>query len=71
MKIGGTYKIAAPIQQVWDGLMDSAILKNAIPGADRLDETAPGEFEAEITVGVGAIRGKFHGRHFCRQYVRR
>ena len=62
MKIGGTYKIAAPIQQVWDGLMDTATLQNAFPGADRLDETASGEFEAEITVGLGAIRGKFHGR---------
>lgn len=42
--------------------MDTATLQNAFPGADRLDETASGEFEAEITVEVGAIRGKFQGR---------
>jgi len=61
LKIGGKYKIAAPRQKVWDALMDPDILKAAIPGADRLDEISPGKFEAEISVGIGMIRGKFHG----------
>ena len=61
MKIGGKYKISAPRQKVWDALMDPDILKAAIPGADRLDEVSPGKFEAEISVGIGMIRGKFHG----------
>jgi hypothetical protein len=41
--------------------MSPAILKAAIPGADRLDEVSPGKFEAEISVGIGMIRGKFSG----------
>ncbi len=61
LKIGGKYKIAAPRQKVWDALMDPETLKAAIPGADRLDEISPGKFAAEISVGIGMIRGKFSG----------
>lgn len=61
MKIGGTYKIAAPRQEVWDALMDPATLKAAIPGADRFEEISPGKFEVEISVGIGIIRGRFSG----------
>ena len=61
MKIGGTYTISAPRQSVWDGLIDPAILKAAIPGAERFEETSPGKFEVEIGVGIGIIRGRFHG----------
>ena len=61
MKIGGTYKIAAPRQRVWDALMDPATLKAAIPGADRFEEISPGKFEVEINVGIGIIRGRFRG----------
>ena len=61
MKIGGTYKIAAPRQKVWDALMDPATLEAAIPGADRLEEMSPGKFEVEISVGIGIIRGRFRG----------
>ena len=61
MKIAGTYKIAATRQKVWDALLDPDILKASIPGADRLDQTSPGKFDAEISVGIGMFRGKFHG----------
>ena len=61
MKIGGTYKIAAPRQKVWDALADPAVLKKVIPGADRFEETSPGNFEVEISIGIGIIRGRFLG----------
>jgi carbon monoxide dehydrogenase subunit G len=61
LKIGGTYKIAAPRQKVWDALADPAVLKKVIPGADRFEETSPGNFEVEISIGIGIIRGRFLG----------
>ena len=41
--------------------MDPAILEASIPGADRFEETSPGKFEVEISVGIGIIRGRFRG----------
>lgn len=61
LKIDGTYKIAAPRQSVWDALNDPHVLKAAIPGTERFEEKAPGSFEVEISVGIGIIRGRFHG----------
>ena len=41
--------------------MDPAILEASILGADRFEETSPGKFEVEISVGIGIIRGRFRG----------
>ncbi len=61
LKIGGTYKIAAPRQKVWDALLDADTLAAAIPGAERCMKIAPGKFQVEIKMGIGIIRGRFSG----------
>ncbi|MGH3458807.1 SRPBCC family protein [Aeromicrobium sp.] len=62
MKITGSHTIPFPIGQVWDALLDPAVLVRTIPGCERLAE-APGEhtYDMTVTAGVAAIRGTYAG----------
>ena len=46
---------------VWDVLNDPRALEAAIPGADTLVEEGPDRYRAEMSVGIGLIRGRFGG----------
>ncbi len=61
MEITGEYRLKGSRQQVWDLLNDPDELAKAIPGADRLIAEGPDKYRAEMSVGVGMIRGKFSG----------
>ena len=61
MEITGKFKINGSRQEVWDVLNDPDALANALPGADRLIEESPDRYRAEMSVGVGIIRGRFTG----------
>ncbi len=62
MKIEGTADIPAPRERVWAALLDPDTLAKALPGCDRLEQIAPGEFKAVMKVGVGPIKGTFDGK---------
>jgi carbon monoxide dehydrogenase subunit G len=62
MKIEGSAEIPAPRQRVWDAFQDPATLAKAIPGCEKLEEIAPGEYKATMKVGVGPIKGTFEGK---------
>lgn len=62
MKLEGAHDIAAPRERVWAAFLDPAILSQAIPGCEGLEELAPGEYRATMKVGVGAIKGTFEGK---------
>jgi carbon monoxide dehydrogenase subunit G len=55
------YEFKASRQMVWDVLNDPRALEAAIPGADTLVEEGPDRYRAEMSVGVGLIRGRFGG----------
>ena len=59
MKMSGEYRISAPRQIVWDVLNDPAILKNCLPGCERLETTSDSAFEAIITTKVGLVKMTF------------
>ena len=61
MKFGGEVEIAAPREAVWQTLMDPKAMARAVPGVRSLEEIAPGEFRAQMQMGVGALRGTFAG----------
>lgn len=61
MEITGEFKLKGSRQEVWDVLNDPEELAKAIPGADKLIEEGPDRYRAEMSVGVGMIRGKFNG----------
>ncbi len=62
MKIEGNHKIAAPREVVWQGLMDPAVLARAVPGCEKLEAHPDGSYRAEMSVGIAAVKGKYHGR---------
>lgn len=62
MKIEGSHRIAAPRDVVWKGLLDPAILARAVPGCEKLEAQPDGSYRAEMSVGIAAIKGRYHGR---------
>ena len=61
MKIEGHFIFPAPSQEVWDLLTDPQSLQHCTPGCKQLTEIAADEFEATMEVGIGPIKGIFHG----------
>jgi carbon monoxide dehydrogenase subunit G len=62
MKLEGAHDIPVPRERVWAAFLDPAILSQAIPGCEGLEELTPGEYRATMKVGVGAIKGTFEGK---------
>ncbi len=61
MKITGQNTVAAPVQQVWDALLDPAVLVRTIPGCERLEETGDHAYAMTVSAGVAAIKGTYDG----------
>jgi carbon monoxide dehydrogenase subunit G len=62
MKLEGTYDIPAPRTKVWEAFLDPEVLKQAIPGCDKLEAVGPDEYKATMKVGVGGVKGTFEGK---------
>ena len=62
MKIEGAHEISAPRQRVWDAFLDPELLRQAIPGCERLEAVGPDEYKATMKVGVAAVKGTFEGK---------
>ena len=52
----------ASSQEVWDLLTDPQSLQHCTPGCKQLNEIATDEFAATMEVGIGPIKGTFHGK---------
>jgi uncharacterized protein len=61
MKISGQNTVAAPVQEVWDALLDPAVLVRTIPGCERLEETGDHTYGMTVSAGVAAIKGTYDG----------
>jgi len=62
MKMEGTYEVPAPREVVYAHLLDPEKLAQALPGCKKLEPSPDGSYHAEMTVGIGAIKGSYHGR---------
>jgi carbon monoxide dehydrogenase subunit G len=62
VKIEGRFIFPAPSQEVWNLLIDPPSLQHCTPGCKQLTEIATDEFEATMEVGIGPIKGTFHGK---------
>ena len=49
-------------ERVWRALLDPAVLARTIPGCHHLDEVGPNDYRAEVSLGVGVIKGRFAAR---------
>ncbi|MGH7796275.1 MAG: CoxG family protein [Candidatus Binatia bacterium] len=62
MKIEGRFVFPTSSQEVWNLLTDPQSLQHCTPGCKQLTEIATDEFEATMEVGIGPIKGTFHGK---------
>jgi 2-furoyl-CoA dehydrogenase large subunit len=62
--LSGTGSLVVPVAQkvVWDALLDPKVLARTIPGCHQLDQVAPNDYRAEVSLGVGVIKGRFSAR---------
>jgi uncharacterized protein len=61
MKISGTSIINAPRERLWQSLNDPAFLKLCLPGCESLETLGPDQYQATLTVGIAAVKGKYTG----------
>ncbi|MDQ3484242.1 MAG: carbon monoxide dehydrogenase subunit G [Actinomycetota bacterium] len=61
MNITGTNAISLPVSDVWDALLDPAVLVRTIPGCSRLEATGDHAYAMTVTAGVAAIKGTYDG----------
>ena len=61
MKIEGEERVAVPLARAFEALADPAVLRACTPGLVRLEETAPGHFEATLELKLPALSGRFDG----------
>lgn len=61
MKVSGSNTLHAPVSQVWDALLDPAVLVQTIPGCERLVATGDNAYDMTVTAGVAAIKGTYNG----------
>ena len=61
MKISGSNVLPHPVDQVWDALLDPAVLVSTIPGCSRLETTGEHAYAMTVTAGVAAIKGTYDG----------
>jgi carbon monoxide dehydrogenase subunit G len=61
MRISGENTVNAPVQQVWDALLDPSVLVRTIPGCERLEENGANAYAMTVSAGVAAIKGTYDG----------
>jgi len=61
MKISGQNTIDAPVEKVWEALLDPRVLVATIPGCEQLESTGENAYAMTVTAGVAAIKGTYNG----------
>lgn len=61
MKITGQNTIAAPVDKVWEAILDPRVLVATIPGCEQLEATGENAYAMTVSAGVAAIRGTYSG----------
>jgi carbon monoxide dehydrogenase subunit G len=62
MEMTGSYRIAAPRDEVWAALNDPAVLKDCIPGCESLDKLSDTEMQAVASMKIGPVKARFSGK---------
>jgi carbon monoxide dehydrogenase subunit G len=61
MTMEGEERIEAPLEAVWLALNDVDVLRDCIPGCERLSASSPTEMTATVVLKIGPIKAKFAG----------
>ena len=62
MDMTGEYRIPAPRQRVWEALNDPEVLRQAIPGCEKIDKISDTELTATVVAKVGPVKASFQGK---------
>jgi uncharacterized protein len=62
MILEGTFLIAAPRETVWQHLLNTETLAKSLPGCEKLEPQPDGSFQAEMKIGIAAVKGTYRGR---------
>lgn len=60
MKLEGSFTVDRPATEVWAALNDPAVLGAAIPGCERIEQTADG-YDAAVALKIGPVKARFSG----------
>ncbi len=55
MIVEGTYSFAAPVERVWQLLLDAGVIEKAMPGAQDLRHVSDGRYEGTLKVRIGPV----------------
>jgi carbon monoxide dehydrogenase subunit G len=61
MKISGTSTLDAPVDKVWEAMLDPAVLARCLPGCESLSVIEEDRYAMAVTAGVAAIKGTYAG----------
>jgi carbon monoxide dehydrogenase subunit G len=61
MDLESTYSFDAPLQAVWDLLMDTTAIGACLPGCRGLRPAGEDRYDVELAVAVAAVAGDFKG----------
>src|SRR5690349_10994872 len=61
MDIFATYTFNAPVDRVWDLLMDPNAISSCIPGCDKFEPVGEDRYSVTLTVAMAAITGSYQG----------
>jgi uncharacterized protein len=61
MKLSGSQTIPASRKTVWNGLNDPEILRQCIPGCEKITQLSPTEMQAVVVAKVGPVKASFEG----------
>ncbi|MFQ5708703.1 MAG: CoxG family protein [bacterium] len=59
MKLEGTYTFQAKREEIWDLLMDPAVIARTVPGCEEMTSVGEDLYEAKMTVGIAAVKGVY------------
>jgi carbon monoxide dehydrogenase subunit G len=69
MDLEGAYTFDAPVERIWDLLMDTDAVAGCLPGCRGLRPVGEDRYEVELGVAVAAVAGNFAGTVSLEQKV--
>ena len=62
MDVRGEYPFDAPLERVWEVLLDPDALARCMPGCEQLSPLGEGHYEATMSLGLGSIKGTYRAK---------
>ena len=59
MRIEQQLTIAAPVERIWDFLMDIPAMSQCVPGLENVEQTGENTFTARVTQKIGPVAAHF------------